>query len=257
MKAVILAAGQGSRLLPLTETRPKCLVELSGRSLLQWQLEALAVAGVREAVVVTGFGAEQVDSMLESGTPDGITVRTFYNPFYAQADNLATCWLVREELTGGTLILNGDTLLEPKIAEVLLAAPPAPITVTVDRKERYDSDDMKVQVDGSRLLAIGKTLPDEIVGAESIGFLRFDARGAALFREEVERTMRTPQGLKLWYLSAIHRLAQAGADVRIASIEGLQWGEMDFPADVARNRAMTANWARWLPRASLATAAAR
>jgi choline kinase len=81
------------------------------------------------------------------------------------------------------------------------------------------------------------------VNGESIGFLRFEASGAAAFTEEIERTMRTPEGVGLWYLSAIHRLANSGTDVRAASIEGLEWGELDFPADLARCRAIADGWA--------------
>ena len=62
-KAIILSAGKGSRLLPLTADRPKCLIELSGRSLLEWQLDALAEAGLREVVVVTGFRDDLVDAV--------------------------------------------------------------------------------------------------------------------------------------------------------------------------------------------------
>lgn len=247
MKAIVLSAGQGSRLLPLTTTRPKCLVDLSGRTLLEWQLQALAHAGVDEAVVVTGFGAEQVEEMLATRAPSGLKVRTLFNPFYKLADNLATCWLVRQEMNGPCLILNGDTLFEPAIATRLLEAPAAPITVTIDRKPQYDADDMKVSTEGTRLQAIGKTLGMETVSGESIGFLRFSSEGAAAFVAEIERVMRTPEGVKLWYLSAINGLSQAGCQVEVASIEGLQWGEVDFHPDVASARTMTASWsARWL-----------
>lgn len=247
MKAVILSAGQGSRLLPLTEARPKCLIELSGRSLLEWQLLALAQAGVEEAVVVTGFAAEQVEAMLAVHAPPGLRVRTRFNPFYNVSDNLATCWLVRDELRGGGMILNGDTLIEPEIARRLLAAPPAPITVTIDRKSHYDSDDMKVETEGTLLRAVGKTLPMATVDGESIGFLRFDAAGAERFIADLEGMMRSGDGLKLWYLSAINRLVHEGCEVRVMSIEGLDWGEMDFLPDVERNRELTAGWAaRWL-----------
>ncbi|HET8883001.1 MAG TPA: phosphocholine cytidylyltransferase family protein [Solimonas sp.] len=251
MKALILSAGQGSRLLPLTESRPKCLIELSGHSLLEWQLLALADAGVDEAVIVTGFAAEQVDAMLALHTPPGMRVRTIFNPFYNVSDNLATCWLVREELRGGGLILNGDTLIEPEIARRLLAAPAAPVTVTIDRKSHYDSDDMKVETEGVRLRAIGKTLPMSTVDGESIGFLRFDAQGAERFIADLEGMMRSGEGLKLWYLSTINRLVNEGCEVRTVSIEGLDWGEMDFLPDVERNREMTSSWtARWLQPAS-------
>lgn len=255
MKALILSAGQGSRLLPLTESRPKCLIELSGRSLLEWQLLALSSAGVKEAVIVTGFAAEQVEAMLAVHTPTGMRVRTIFNPFYNVSDNLATCWLVREELRGGGLILNGDTLIEPQIVQRLLAAPPASVTVTIDRKSHYDSDDMKVETEGELLRAVGKTLPISTVDGESIGFLRFDMLGAERFIADLEGIMRSGEGLKLWYLSTINRLVKEGCEVRTVSIEGLDWGEMDFLPDVDRNREMTSTWAaRWLQPAPLVPA---
>jgi choline kinase len=241
-RAVILAAGQGSRLLPLTEDTPKCLLDLGGRSMLEWQLKGLASAGVREAVIVTGFRSDLVESALTRIAPAGLTVRTLFNPFYKVADNLASCWLVRGELNGPSLILNGDTLFEPAVAKKLLAAPDAAITVTIDRKPAYDDDDMKVQTEGERLRAIGKKLPASEVNGESIGFLRFSAAGAASFVAELERTMRTREGVGLWYLSAIHRLAGAGVDVRCASIEGLQWAELDFPADLESCRELASSW---------------
>lgn len=254
-RAVILSAGQGSRLLPHTESTPKCLLDLAGRSMLEWQLRHLAEAGVREAVVVTGFGAEQVERAIERHAPPQLHVRTFFNPFYKLADNLASCWMVRAELSGPCMILNGDTLFETEIARRLLAAPAAPITVTIDRKPAYDADDMKVITEGQQLRAIGKKLADGVNG-ESIGFLRFEAEGAARFVAEIERTMRTPEGPGLWYLSAIHRLANAGVDVRVASIEGLSWGELDFPADLERTRAIAGSWSAEAAAPAQATAGA-
>jgi choline kinase len=241
-KAIILSAGQGKRLSPLTDTRPKCLVELSGRTVLHWQLQHLRQAGITEAVVVTGFAAETVEAEIASLDLPGMVVRTLYNPFFSLTDNLATCWLARDEMRGDFLLLNGDTLFEPAIAERLMAAPSAPITVTIDRKaEGYDADDMKVLTEGDALRAIGKTI--EAYDAESIGFLRFDAEGAALFTRVVQQIMRTPEGLKRWYLSVINQIAQDHDVVRVQSIEGLDWAEMDFPEDLPRNRELAAAWA--------------
>lgn len=242
VKAIILSAGQGKRLMPLTAERPKCLIELSGLPLLEWQIRALAANDVREAVVVTGFAADMMDRTVAEMAVPGISVRTIYNPFYALADNTASCWVARHEMEGDFLILNGDTLLEPAIVDRLLTRATAPITVTVDRKSDYDADDMKVQDAGGRLWAIGKTLPLEIVTGESIGFLRFTAEGGRLFKAEVERTLRTPEGLRRWYLSVIDTIAKETGAVGTVSIEGLEWGEMDFPADVERNRDLTARW---------------
>lgn len=241
-KAIILSAGQGSRLLPHTQDIPKCLLDLAGRPMLGWQLQALAAAGVPEAVVVTGFRADVVEQALPRLAPRGMRVRTLFNPFYKVADNLASCWMVRHELAGPVLTLNGDSLFGPEIAQRLLSAPAADITVTIDRKPRYDEDDMKVVTVGDQLRAIGKKLALAEVTGESIGFLRYSARGAAAFVTEIERTMRTLEGTGLWYLSAIHRLANAGTDVRVASIEGLEWAELDFPADLVRCREIATGW---------------
>jgi choline kinase len=247
-RALILAAGQGSRLFPLTEDLPKCLLDLAGKSMLEWQLAGLAAAGVRQATVVTGFRADLVEAALRDITPEAMNVQTLFNPFYKVADNLASCWLARAALAGPSLILNGDTLFEPAIARQLLAAPEAPITVTIDRKARYDDDDMKVTTEGDHLRAIGKKLPRETVNGESIGFLRFNAAGAATFVAELERTMRTLDGTSLWYLSAINRLAGEGVDVRCASIEGLQWAELDYLSDLERCRQLATGWVEAQPR---------
>lgn len=243
MKAIILSAGQGKRLMPLTAEQPKCLIDLSGRTLLEWQLLALAKAGVTEAVIVTGFRADRVEQALAAMSVPGLTARTLYNPFYALADNTASCWVARHEMRGPFLILNGDTLFEPAIAARLLTQAKDPITVTIDAKQDYDADDMKVRTDADgRLLTIGKTLPLEIVTGESIGFLRFTAEGGAAFAAEVEQVLRTPEGLRRWYLSVIDGLAKRDGTVGTVSIQGLEWGEMDFPDDVERNRALTSTW---------------
>jgi len=98
MKAIILSAGQGTRLRPLTDDRPKCLLHVAERcSLLAWQLRELAAAGVTEAVVVTGFNAGMVDEEIRLHSPPGMTVRTLFNGEYAQLDNLASAWLARKE----------------------------------------------------------------------------------------------------------------------------------------------------------------
>jgi choline kinase len=242
-KAIVLSAGKGSRLLPLTADRPKCLIELSGRSLLEWQLDALLDSGIREVVVVTGFRDDLVDSV--AARREG--VRTLFNPFYHVADNLGSVWMARSELDRDTLLLNGDTLVSPALLGIVLAARTGPIAVTVDEKEAYDADDMKVLRDGDRLLRIGKALEPGQYNSESIGLLAFRGDGPGLFAAQVDRMMRQPDGTRRWYLRAIDALAQAGADVRTVSIKGEEWQEVDFPEDVDAAKVLTAKWAALPP----------
>ncbi len=237
MKVLILSAGQGRRLRPLTDEMPKCLLRVRGAEpVLEVQLRALAEAGVEEAVVFTGFGARQVEEYLAARPPDGIRVTTIYNPFYAVSDNLATCWLAREQMRGEFMILNGDTLFEPSVARRLLAAADAPLTLAINEKTAYDDDDMKVSVkDGSRLVAVGKTLDAEIVDGESIGFMLFRKHGGEAFREILDRVIREPDAVKRWYLSAVNEMAQT-LHVAALPITDLWWGELDSPADLAELR---------------------
>jgi L-glutamine-phosphate cytidylyltransferase len=237
-KAIILSAGKGSRLLPLTEDRPKCLIELNGKSLLEWQLDSLSANGVEEIVIVTGFRDDMVDAV--AATRSG--VRTLFNPFYHVADNLGSVWLARGEFDRDVLLLNGDTLVSRALVARVLGEGTAPITVTVDEKDDYDADDMKVLREGDRLLRIGKALEAGSYNAESIGFLAFRGEGARLFTDQVERMMHTSEGTRRWYLRAIDALAPT-ADIRTLSIKGAQWQEVDFPEDVEKAKALTALWA--------------
>lgn len=241
MKALILSAGQGSRLLPLTADKPKCLLPLAGKSVLEWQIRHLEACGVREIVIVVGFRAEAVEAAAASLARPGLSLRTVFNPFYKVAENVASCWMARHELDGDFLLLNGDVVFEPAVARTALARATAPVSVTVNHPPEYDADDMKVELNGKRVLAIGKDLPIERVGAESIGMMIFRNDGPQAFVSELERVMRTQEGLKSWFTQVVHRMARRGL-VESVSIDGLEWGEIDFPQDLEVARAMIERW---------------
>ncbi|MEH3106604.1 MAG: phosphocholine cytidylyltransferase family protein [Sphingomonas fennica] len=235
--ALILSAGKGSRLLPLTADRPKCLIDFNGRTLLEWQLDSLGRNGITRVTVVTGFRADLVDGVV-AGRPG---VSTLFNPFYHVADNLGSVWLARAAFAQDTLLLNGDTLVSPALVARVLAGATAPISVTVDEKPDYDSDDMKVWTENGRLRRIGKTLEPHETNAESIGLLAFRDGGGAVFADAVERIMHTPAGTASWYLKVIDALA-AETPIATVPIVGEAWAEVDFPADLDPARALTAGW---------------
>jgi choline kinase len=205
------------------------LVPIAGRPILEWQLRALASAGVEEATVVTGFCADAVDAMLMTiNVP--LEVSTIYNPFYTVAANIGSCWAARDLLGSDTLLMNGDTLFEPEIISRVLEQATAPISVTIDSKGTYDSDDMKIRRQGDRLTAIGKTLELPVDG-EAIGVIRFQNGGGERFVAAMRSALKDQATLKRWYLSIVNELANEGG-VGLVSIEGLTWSEIDFPRDM-------------------------
>ena len=205
------------------------------------QLDALAANGIDDVVVVTGFRDDQIEAALarRSGGP---RVRTVFNPFYKVADNLGSLFVARDELAGDVIVWNGDTLVSDELMRRVIAnRGQTGICVTIDRKDRYDDDDMKVvAAEDGRLRAIGKRIAVG-VNAESIGLLAFRGDGAARFRSAIERAMRTSEGTTIWYLRVIHHLAQ-NSEVWTYDIAGEQWGEVDFPEDLAGAEALCLAW---------------
>ena len=237
-KVIILSAGQGRRLLPLTSSVPKCSLLVSGRSVLEWQLREITRCDIDEVVIVTGFAAPVVDELLEQMDLGQLRVRTLFNPFFAVSDNLGTCWIAREEMRSEFVLINGDTLFEAAILQRLLqSSPRAPITLAADAKPHYDEDDMLIVSEGGRLLRVGKRLGIPEVNGESIGMLAFRSDGASAFRGRIEQLMRSTEGLARWYLSAIDGLAGEGG-VNVCSIKGLRWCEIDTRFDLAHAKVM-------------------
>lgn len=238
MKAIILSAGQGRRLLPHTRALPKCLLSVhGGRSMLELQLQTLAACGVERATVMTGFGFQSVEEALADIATPGLEMRTEFNPFYATSDNLITTWVARAQMDEDFLLLNGDTLFEAEVLRRLLAAETAPICLAVDRKSSYDDDDMKVALGaGSRVLAIAKKLESHEPAGEAIGMTLFRGAGVEAFREALDAAVRREESVRAWYPSVLSDLAKR-MPIRAVSIHGLWWSEIDCPADLESVRA--------------------
>ncbi|NKB37240.1 MAG: NTP transferase domain-containing protein [Gammaproteobacteria bacterium] len=230
-KAIILSAGQGRRLLPLTENCPKCMLEIAGKSVLQWQLDALLACNVTEISIITGFHSEQVENLLDSNYADKPQIGFVFNPFFNVSDNLASCWLARQEMNEDFLLINGDTVYETSLLEHVLKSESAPVTLTIDFKEKYDEDDMKVTLEDRQVKGVSKILSPEQTHAESIGMLYFRGDGPRQFRNSVENAMRKPSGLKSWFLSVVDAMARDGK-VTSCSISGHRWAEIDFIHDL-------------------------
>ena len=145
MQAVILAAGQGIRLRPLTDLCPKCLVEVHGRPILRYQLEALCDAGVRECIIVIGYRAAQVRNAF--GTRfRGLSITYVENELFDRTNNIYSLWLARREITEDLLLLEGDLIFEPELLVDLLDVPYENVAV-VDRFQPF--------MDGTVILAHG------------------------------------------------------------------------------------------------------
>src|SRR4029453_474366 len=124
MKAIILSAGQGRRLLPFTADLPKCLLPVDAvRTVLEFQMRTLGQCGIDRETIMVGFGTDKVEQFFLTNPVPGVKVHTRYNPFFATSNNLITCWLASAEMSEDFILLNGDSLFEAEALRRVLAAP--------------------------------------------------------------------------------------------------------------------------------------
>lgn len=250
MRAIILSAGQGKRLLPLTESRPKCLLpldpnekaECAGMNLtiLSWQLAALEAAGVTQVIIVTGFNSHKVEDQI-TRYDGAMSIQTIFNPFYKVADNLSSVWLTKQFMDEPFILLNGDTLFTEDVATRLIKDAAENITLTVAIKDTYDDDDMKVDLQDGLVKAVSKTLDLSVVNAESIGMMMFRGAAIDIFKDAIDTAISAEDGLTVFYLAVLNELA---SQMNIGSVvaEQDEWCEVDFPHDHSAACHSIQNW---------------
>jgi choline kinase len=234
--ALILAAGLGSRLRPLTDTTPKCLLDVGGQTILARQLERVAAAGIRRAVVVTGYLGEMVEAHLRAA-PQGLEVVTAPNPEYATTGNCMSVLAGRPSVTTrGLVICDGDVVLTGN-ALTRLVADPASSALLVDAETRLGQEEMKAQLDGTgavRRLAKGLD-PAACVG-ESIGVQKVSGPALPIFWATLE-AMQAAGDTQGYYEDAFQRMISAGVSFRTVAIGHHEWTEIDDLADLEDARA--------------------
>jgi len=225
--AIILAAGRGGRLGPLTADRPKCLLRVGTGSLLDHQLDALRGQGLESIVVVAGYCAEAVEAELAG------RAILLLNPRHAETSSLYSLWLARERARDGFVLLNADVLLDPEILQRVLASP-HPEALAVERRERFEAEEMKVALEGERILAMSKSLPPEQAQAENLGVLKFSAEGARVLFDRME-VLLVAGAEKQFVPYAFNAIAEQRPLYGVP-IDGLPWTEIDFVEDLLRAR---------------------
>jgi choline kinase len=228
--AIILAAGVGKRLLGASGGRPKCLIEVGGRSLLLRLLDGLAAAGVREAVVVTGFGDAQVRAAL-TRSPDGVSARCVTNPRFREGAILSL-WTAREWLDRDVLVMDADVLCDPAMLARLVGSPHASCFLLDAGQENTGEEQMLLVRDGRVCDIVRGGAPGWELMGESIGFLKLEAAAARLLRELLEaRVAAGDTGIEH---EQVYPDLLARVVVGFERVDGMPWIEVDFPEDVAR-----------------------
>lgn len=245
MKLFILAAGKGTRLMPLTTNTPKALIDLgNGTTLLESQLESAYQSGViDEVVIVTGYLAEQIDAKLLSRLNNGDRIRTFYNPFFETTNNFVSLWLLRHAMGEDFMITNGDNLIASEVfKQFALENPGDGVYLCSVEAEACGADDMKIVHENGVLERVSKDVPLDQASGESPGLAL--VRGQAFRRlvsDQIDEMSRHKKYLDGYWLELFNCLAASGMNVRIWEFSADLWREVDIHLDVEQARKLLIN----------------
>ena len=231
MKAIIISAGKGTRLYPLTKNTPKSLLEIGdGVTLLETQLHALGDAGITDVAIIVGYKAGQIETKIMDY--DKFNITTIYNPFYDVSNNLVSVWMARHLMQDEDFItINGDDIFKASVISNLLKSE-EDITMVIDEKAEYDDDDMKVVHSNGRVHEVSKVVDISRTNGESVGIIKFTGKGRKIYVDTLEEMVRKPVNLDVFYLKAIQAIIDKGYPVHYSLCQETDWGEIDFHPDL-------------------------
>ncbi|MGC4096793.1 MAG: phosphocholine cytidylyltransferase family protein [Nitrospira sp.] len=230
MKAVILAAGVGKRLWEVTQHRPKCLIDVGGRSLLRRYLESLAAVGIRRAVIVVGYKQDMIRATVEQDSY-GVDVTFLVNEQFHRG-SISSLWVARTALDDDTIVMDADVLFHPDILRRLVSSS-FENALLMDETVKQTGEECMVVVAGGRVIALTKNMPERYdYAGEGVGFLRVrhadTPRVVSSLRDYIDRS--------LWNMEYEDALRQYFQDVQVGyeRIGGLPWTEIDFIEDIKK-----------------------
>jgi len=235
MNLIILAAGKGTRLYPLTKNTPKSLLDLGDNTtLLDRQVSsAIESSVVNKIYVITGYRTKQIERTLEKYA-EKIDIETIYNPFFAQSNNLMSLWCANYIFEDDDfMITNGDNIYKSGLFDKVSSAKDDCIQITIDYKEHYDDDDMKVVIANEKLAAVSKKIDPELTNAESVGLAIVKGETKRkLFRDKIIEMSKDEDNINKFWLEIFNSFVSDGESIDLFEISQHDWGEVDFHPDI-------------------------
>lgn len=239
MKAIVLAAGVGSRLRPLTDSRPKCLVEVGGRPIIDWQLSAYEAVGIAEVTVVAGYMAERIQEFCSARSYRG-RLQVLVNDRYQTTNNLFSLAQALEVTDCPAFISNADVVFDAEVVRGMVGSEsPDLIAVEVGG---YNEESMKIVVDDGHVRAIAKTIGRAEAFGTSIDVYKFGYRTLRAIRQIAVEQFE--QGyVNQWTETAIDTVLKTHS-IKPFDIGRLPWMEIDNLQDLAIAEELFANNSR-------------
>lgn len=231
MKGVILAAGIGSRLRPMTDNKPKCLVTVANKPMLAYQLDAYRMAGIRDIVIIVGYKGEQIEKYCRY--IDDLNIKIVYNEEYEETNNMYSLYLAREHLDGKPFILNNaDLVIESDIVSNMMNCE-KPNLVAVD-VNLFNEESMKVTCDNEGYIRdISKQIAQDSSNGCSIDFYKISSEISSILFAHIKNVIESGNR-KDWTEVALQKIfKQPNVHFEILNVAGKKWVEVDNNDDLS------------------------
>lgn len=238
LHGIILAAGLGSRLRPLTDCKPKCLLEVDKKTLLEHQLRALRNAGLQLITIVTGHFHDQVEAFVRSNFP-GDSIRICRNNFYQTTNNAYSLGLALKKEGGPFLLLDGDLLFENQLLKRLVESKKENLFVVDRQLDALTDEAMKVSFNNAgQIICFSKKINPAKAAGEYIGIARLGNKWFERLYNAVE-SMDAKARENAYYEDIINPLIPSSPPLNILCTGGHRWTEIDTCKDLT---AAQADW---------------
>ncbi len=229
MKAIILAAGKATRLLPLTKETPQSLLKIRNKTILEMQLNSLNKSGIKDVVAVTGYLADKIENFSK-----GKSIRVLFNPFYSVSGMLMTLWVAKEELRNGFIVLYSDVLFEESIINKLMNDK-HDICLTI-KKDGVREEAEKVKDENGVAIKISKIEDKKEANAEFIGIAKFSKNGAEVLIDVMDEIAKS--NINAQFIDAIQLLIDKGKNVYTCDVGKAKYIDIDFEKDLKQAEEM-------------------
>jgi choline kinase len=231
VKAVILAAGQGTRIRSVHGEHPKCLIEVDNTTILDHQLDSLSLAGIRDVAIVVGYEKEQIiNHVMKRKGRNLQRIHFIENPAFAITNNIYSLWLALEWLRGDSfIVLNADVIFDAEILDIAVRSK-SPISMIVDPLWRDET--MKVIIHGNRVMQMSKKILREHFSGTYIGITVFSKTIQPRFFDKMSSLISAGR-VNDFFNVAVQELVDEGVHVGYTSTDGLAWAEIDDPTDLS------------------------
>ncbi|MEO6837618.1 MAG: phosphocholine cytidylyltransferase family protein [Ginsengibacter sp.] len=240
MKAVILAAGIASRLRPLTNDTPKCLLKVCEKSILELAIDNIIANDINDVIIVTGYLEEKIRNFVSNKYP-GLNLTYIYNEVYDATNNIYSLWLTKENLSGDEMLLmDSDIIFDKEIINKLLASEYESCLAL--KKHDVQDEEIKVKVDESgRVLEIGKEVKLQDAIGESIGIEKFGVETLKDLFTIIDRKVVLEKNVNQFYEAAFQELADKGANIYTVDTTDYICMEIDTAGDLEAARLILLN----------------